>query len=54
VLFLSIRKEEGETEWAEVVEYSFCKMDSQCRRGLANPRCFVGWCAGRQWLPSLY
>jgi hypothetical protein len=22
---------------------------SQCRRGLANPRRFVGWCAGGQW-----
>jgi hypothetical protein len=31
VLCLSIRKEEGETEWAGAVEYSFCKMDSQCR-----------------------
>jgi hypothetical protein len=34
------------------VEYSFCKMDSHCQRGLANPRRFVGWCAGGQWLPS--
>jgi hypothetical protein len=48
---LSIRKEEGETEWAGAVEYSFCKTDSQCRCGLANSRRFVGWCAGRQWLP---
>jgi hypothetical protein len=41
-------------EWAEVVEYSFCKMDCQCRRELVTPRRFVGWCAGGQWLPSLY
>jgi hypothetical protein len=51
---LSIQKEEGEMEWAGVVDYSFCKMDSHCQRGLANPRRFVGWCAGGQWLPSLY
>jgi hypothetical protein len=36
------------------VEYSFCKMDSQCRRELANPRRFVGWCTSGQWLPSSY
>jgi hypothetical protein len=54
VMRLSIQKEEGKTEWAGAVEYSFCKMDSQCRCGLANLRCFVGWCAGQQWLPSLY
>jgi hypothetical protein len=23
---------------------------SQCRRGLANPRGFVGWCAGNDYL----
>jgi hypothetical protein len=30
VLRLSIQKEEGGTEWVGAVEYSFCKMDSQC------------------------
>jgi hypothetical protein len=25
-------------------------ISSQCRRGLANPRCFVGWCAGNGYL----
>jgi hypothetical protein len=25
------------------VEYSFCKMDNQCQRGLTNLHRFVGW-----------
>jgi hypothetical protein len=34
-----------------VVEYSFCKMVSQCQRGLANPRRFVaGVRAGNGYL----
>jgi hypothetical protein len=53
VLCLSIRKEEEEMEWVREVEYSFCKMNSHCRHGLANSRCFVGWCTGGQQLPSL-
>jgi hypothetical protein len=53
VLRLSIRKEEGKTEWVGAVEYSFCKMDSHCQRGLASLRRFVGWCVGWQLLPSL-
>jgi hypothetical protein len=35
---LSILKEEGEMEWGRADDYSFCKMDSHCQCGLANPR----------------
>jgi hypothetical protein len=46
VLRISIRKEERGNIWDG-------GGSSQCRRGLANPGRFVGWCAGAQWLPSL-
>jgi hypothetical protein len=43
VLRLSIRKEERGNIW----DGGGC---SQCRRGLANPGHFVGWCASNDYL----
>jgi hypothetical protein len=43
VLHLSIQKEERGNIWDG-------GGSSQCRRGLANPCRFVGWCAGNDYL----
>jgi hypothetical protein len=43
VLRLSFRKEERGNIWNG-------GSSSQCRRGLANPHRFVGWCAGNGYL----
>jgi hypothetical protein len=43
VLRLSIQKEERGNIWDG-------GGSSQCRRGLANIGCFVGWCAGNGYL----
>jgi hypothetical protein len=43
VLLLSIRKEERGNIWDG-------GGSSQCRRGLANPGRFVGWCTGNGYL----